>query len=129
MADGGTILLDEIGEMPLALQTKLLRVLQDPLVYRIGGIKARPVNVRVISSTNRDLRSLVKERRFRQDLFYRLQVVEIHIPLCRRGLKMFLLLLIFILCITQKIPRSKTSQSRRQGTVVPLSLAGECKGN
>ncbi|WP_231564565.1 sigma-54-dependent Fis family transcriptional regulator [Thermoactinomyces sp. Gus2-1] len=80
LADGGTILLDEIGEMPLALQTKLLRVLQDPLVYRIGGIKARPVNVRVISSTNRDLRSLVKERRFRQDLFYRLQVVEIHIP-------------------------------------------------
>ncbi|MBH8599273.1 sigma 54-interacting transcriptional regulator [Thermoactinomyces sp. CICC 10521] len=80
LADGGTILLDEIGEMPLALQTKLLRVLQDPQVYRIGGVQARPVNVRVISATNQDLRSLVKEGRFRQDLFYRLQVVEISIP-------------------------------------------------
>jgi PAS domain S-box-containing protein len=80
LADGGTILLDEIGEMPLALQTKLLRVLQDPQVYRIGGVQARPVDVRVISATNQDLRSLVKEGRFRQDLFYRLQVVEINIP-------------------------------------------------
>jgi PAS domain S-box-containing protein len=80
LADGGTILLDEIGEMPLALQAKLLRVLQDPQVYRIGGVQARPVDVRVISATNQDLRSLVKEGRFRQDLFYRLQVVEINIP-------------------------------------------------
>lgn len=80
LADGGTILLDEIGEMPLTLQAKLLRVLQDPQVYRIGGVQARPVDVRVISATNQDLRRLVKEGRFRQDLFFRLQVVEFYIP-------------------------------------------------
>ncbi len=80
LADGGTILLDEICEMPLALQAKLLRVLQDLQIYLIGGGQARSVDVRILSATNQDLRNLVKEGRFRQDLFFRLQVVELYIP-------------------------------------------------
>ncbi|WAH37856.1 sigma-54 interaction domain-containing protein [Alicyclobacillus dauci] len=85
LADGGTILLDEIGDMPLSVQVKLLRILQDLQVLRVGGTRPRSVNVRVISSTNQDLRTLVGERRFREDLYYRLQVIEIKIkPLSER---------------------------------------------
>lgn len=80
VADGGTIFLDEIGDMPLELQAKLLRVLQDYEFYRIGGTKPRKVNVRVISATHQDLLQKVAEKTFRADLYYRLNVVPIHIP-------------------------------------------------
>lgn len=80
LADGGTVMLDEIGEMPLFLQVKLLRVLQEKEVLPIGGTKPRALNIRFISATNRDLRQKIADGKFREDLYYRLQVVEIRIP-------------------------------------------------
>lgn len=79
-ADGGTIFLDEIGEMPTTLQAKLLRILQDGEIRRIGSNQTRRVNVRVISATNRDLLEMVKSGKFRMDLFYRLNTVTIQVP-------------------------------------------------
>ncbi len=85
LADKGTILLDEIGDMPLELQGKLLRVLQDKQVTRIGGGRPKQVDVRIIAATNRDLRTAAREGRFREDLYYRLAVLPIEIaPLRER---------------------------------------------
>jgi len=80
MADQGTIFLDEIGDMPLSMQAKLLRVLQEREIERVGDNKTIPVNVRIISATNKNLQKLVNEGRFRLDLYYRLNVVNLHIP-------------------------------------------------
>jgi DNA-binding NtrC family response regulator len=80
MADGGTIFLDEIGEMPLNTQCKLLRVLQERRFERAGGNQTLTVDVRIIAATNRDLRAMVEERTFRADLFYRLHVMAIEVP-------------------------------------------------
>ncbi|MGH9397293.1 MAG: sigma-54-dependent transcriptional regulator [Terriglobia bacterium] len=80
LAHGGTLLLDEIGEMPIALQPKLLRVLQEREVDRLGDTRAVPVDVRVISTTNRSLRELAQEGKFRLDLYYRLNVIPLSIP-------------------------------------------------
>lgn len=79
-ADGGTLFLDEIGELPPELQPKLLRVLENGVVKRLGDDTSRRVNVRVIAATHRDLEAAVKEKRFRQDLFFRLAVIQVHIP-------------------------------------------------
>jgi two-component system response regulator HydG len=79
-ADGGTLLLDEIGEMPLSLQAKLLRVLETGMVRPVGGGSERKVDVRILAATNRDLARAVQERSFREDLFYRLNVLPIHLP-------------------------------------------------
>jgi serine/threonine-protein kinase PknK len=79
-AEGGTILLDEIGEMPLKMQTSLLRTLQEATVRPLGGAKEEPVSVRVIAATNRDLAAMVREQTFREDLYYRLHVIELKIP-------------------------------------------------
>ncbi|WP_191991812.1 sigma-54 interaction domain-containing protein [Bacillus aerolatus] len=79
-ADGGTIFLDEIGEMPFSLQVKLLRVLQEQEVTRIGETTPIKINVRVITATNRNLLEEVKQKNFREDLYYRLNVVPVHIP-------------------------------------------------
>lgn len=85
-ANGGTLLLDEIGDMPLSLQVKLLRVLQEKCVERLGSHKSVPLNIRLIASTNKDLEVEVAEGRFRQDLFYRISVVPVHItPLRERA--------------------------------------------
>lgn len=82
-ANGGTLLLDEIGEMPLPLQSKLLRVLQEKELMRIGGTKSIKLDVRVIAATNQDLIELVQKKEFRQDLYYRLNVIPMRIPSLR----------------------------------------------
>jgi two-component system NtrC family response regulator len=79
-AGGGTLFLDEIGEMPLPLQAKLLRVLQEKVVDEVGGDKPIPVDIRILVATNRDLLERIREGTFREDLFYRLNVVEIRVP-------------------------------------------------
>ena len=80
LADGGTIFLDEIGEIPLSIQSKLLRVLQEREFERVGGIKTIKVNVRIIAATHRDLSKMVEQRLFREDLYYRLSVFPIFVP-------------------------------------------------
>lgn len=83
MADGGTILLDEIGEMPLSLQPKLLRAIQERMIVRVGGLRSIPIDVRILASTNRELAKQVEEGRFRADLYYRLNVIPITVPALR----------------------------------------------
>lgn len=85
-ADGGTLFLDEVGEMPLPLQVKLLRVLDDHIVMPLGGTRSVKVDVRIVSATNRDLELLVRAGTFREDLFYRLNVIPLHVPPLRRRL-------------------------------------------
>lgn len=79
-AHGGTLFLDEIGELSLDLQAKLLRVLEDKIVHRVGDVIARPINVRIIAATHRNLPAMVASGQFREDLWYRLEGVQIHIP-------------------------------------------------
>ena len=79
-ADGGTLFLDEIGEMPLHLQVKILRALQERQVTKVGDAKSEPVDIRVLAATHRDLDAMVREGTFREDLYYRLNVVQLHLP-------------------------------------------------
>jgi DNA-binding NtrC family response regulator len=83
-AHGGTLFLDEIGDMPLAMQVKLLRVIQERRVTRLGGDKALPVDLRLISATHQDLKKRVTQGLFREDLYYRLNVIQLHIPPLRQ---------------------------------------------
>ena len=80
LASSGTLFLDEIGDMPQHLQVKMLRVLQERKVQRLGGTQAIPINARIVAATNRDLEALLKEGRFREDLYYRLNVIRIEVP-------------------------------------------------
>lgn len=96
-ANGGVIFLDEIGEIPHSVQVKLLRVLQEKEITRVGGVKSRKINVRILAATNRDLKVLVEEGRFREDLYYRLNVVPIYIPPLRKRVEDIPLLISFFL--------------------------------
>ena len=80
LASGGTLLLDEIGDMPLPLQAKLLRFLQDHVIERVGGRQEIPVDVRIVCATNKDLQALITENKFRQDLYFRIGEVTIEVP-------------------------------------------------
>jgi transcriptional regulator with PAS, ATPase and Fis domain len=114
LADGGTLFLDEVGDMPLALQPKLLRVLQEGEVEPIGGNQLRAVNVRVIAATSRDLKSMIEAGTFRADLYYRLNVLPIRLPPLRERRED-----ISILCETL------LEQIAEQGGEAPCTLAAD----
>ncbi|WP_018662451.1 sigma-54 interaction domain-containing protein [Heyndrickxia acidiproducens] len=106
-ADGGTLFLDEIGELPLDMQVKLLRVLQENVIYRIGDATGRKVNVRFIAATNQNLQKMMEEKRFRSDLYYRLNVIQITMPPLRKRIEDIPILAGFFLkqfAIQYKVP-------------------------
>ncbi|GIX42907.1 MAG: hypothetical protein KatS3mg129_2640 [Leptospiraceae bacterium] len=105
LAHKGTLLLDEIGDMPFPLQAKLLRVLQEGSIERIGGIKSIPIDVRIISATNQDLTKLIEEKKFREDLFYRLNGFLIRLPPLRERKEDIELLIEYF--IKEKYPDKK----------------------
>ena len=114
LAHGGTIFLDEIGDMNLSLQAKLLRVLQEKEIERIGGTETIKVDVRVVAATNRDLKQMARRGEFRQDLYYRLNVVELHIPPLReRKEDLDLLFSHFINKLERKLGKKIGGISRR----------------
>ena len=103
LADGGTIFLDEIGEMDLSLQVKILRVLQEKEIERVGGTGCKKVDVRIVAATNRDLESEVTAGRFREDMYYRLNVIPLHLPPLReRGMDILILAQCFLERFCQK---------------------------
>ncbi|MBD3307968.1 GAF domain-containing protein [candidate division KSB3 bacterium] len=114
LADGGTIFLDEIGELPLSLQVKLLRVLQEKEFERVGGVKTIRLNVRIIAATNRNLEEEITKNRFREDLYYRLNVFPIYIPPLRERKTDILLLAEYFLA---KYARENNKQIVRLSTL------------
>jgi DNA-binding NtrC family response regulator len=117
MADRGTLFLDEVGELPLGLQTKFLRVLEERRFERVGGQKAIEVDVRVVAATNRDLEEMVKRGTFREDLFYRLSVIQVEVPPLRERLDDVPLLAEHFLA------RYRTQAARRITGFAPDALA------
>lgn len=114
LADNGSIFLDEIGELPLVMQTKLLRVLQEKEVERVGGVKKCQISVRIIVATNRDLKEMVDRGEFREDLFYRLNIIQLPIPPLRERKKDIPILIAYYIkeiCEKYQIPvKSFTSE-------------------
>lgn len=119
LADGGTILLDEIGDMPAYMQVKLLRVLQERAVWRVGATQPTQIDVRVMASTNQDLAQLVSQNKFRQDLYYRLNVLQIEMPPLRDRLDdLPMLLQGLILKINQRIGADARAVSPESLTIM-----------
>ncbi len=115
-ADGGTFLLDEVGDLPLALQVKLLRVLQEGEIRRVGDARVRPIDVRVVAATARDLERDVTAGGFREDLYYRLNVVRIHIPPLRERPE-------DLEALVAALVRRAVERSGRSVTLAPDALA------
>lgn len=123
IAQDGTLFLDEIAEMPLALQAKMLRVIQERKVRRVGGSKEIAVNARLITATNRNLEKMVEEQRFREDLYYRINVFPIHIPPLRRRIEdLPLLVEHFLFQINSRL--GKTIQSLTPAALTKLQNHG-----
>ena len=113
LADGSTIFLDEIGDMPLPVQTKLLRVLQESVVERIGGTKPIPIDIRVICATNKNIEQMVEEGTFREDLYYRLNIIPIELPpLRKRKEDLPALIEYYIAYYNQKLGKNMTGVSK-----------------
>jgi DNA-binding NtrC family response regulator len=118
-ANGGTVMLDEIGDLPLPIQAKILRVLQNEEIQRVGSPEVRKVNVRIVAATHRDVRKMVKERAFREDLYYRLSMVELHVPpLMERKEDMPLLQRHFIKAFSTRYDRPIRGITRRAQVVL-----------
>jgi len=111
-ARGGTMFLDELGELPLELQSRLLRVLDERVVRRVGGAQPIPLDVRVIAATNRDLKAMVAEKRFRQDLYFRIAQAVVHLPALRERKE----------DLPQLVATLLTDLGRPEVTVAPAAL-------
>lgn len=110
IADGGTIFLDEIGDMPISMQVKILRVLQEMEIERVGGINPKKINVRVIAATNRNLEEMMEDKTFREDLFYRLNVLSVNLPSLKdRSEDIKILVEHFITKLNKKLSANVTS--------------------
>src|SRR5437763_9504623 len=127
MAEGGTIFLDDIDDVPLSMQVKLLRVLQNRTVERLGGTRTVPVNVRVIAGTKRDLKQLVAEGKFREDLYYRLNVLPVTLPPLRERTEDIPVLMEYFL---QRYFRRTGQDEPQVADAVPQALMRDhCPGN
>jgi two-component system response regulator AtoC len=115
-AQRGTLYLDEIGELPLALQPKLLHVLQDFRFFRVGGHQALPADVRIVAATNRNLELAMRQSQFREDLYYRLNVVDIHIPPLRERREE-------IPALAKRFLATFTKQYHRETALAPKTMA------
>jgi len=114
LADKGTLFLDEIGELPLSLQTKLLRVLENQTFRRLGGLHDINVDIRIVAATNKNMREAVKEGAFRQDLYYRLNVIQLIVPPLRDRPQDILPLAHFFLSITIPSSNSRLREFRQR---------------
>src|SRR4051812_32298452 len=123
VCDGGTIFLDEIGDMTPATQTKILRVLQEGEIQRVGSSETLKVNVRVIAATNKDLETLVKDKEFREDLYYRLNVVRVRLPPLRERVEDVPQIVDYFI---QSMAKAKKTKARK---VSPEALAILCRHN
>lgn len=128
LANGGTVFLDEIGELPYHLQVKLLRVLQERKVMRIGGIQEREIDIRVLAATNQDLEQMVQEKRFRQDLYYRIHVIPIWIPPLReRHEDIYSLIQHFLVHFNQKYKKNKQLSEEQLQSLLRYSWPGNVR--
>jgi len=127
-ANHGTVLLDEIGEFPLTLQPKLLRAIQERTITRVGGTTPIPIDVRIIAATNQDLQELVAKKKFREDLFYRLNVIPIYLPpLCERGSDIILLAKNFLHEFNKKYHRNKVFSPGALDVLMEYSWPGNVR--
>jgi len=128
LANDGTLFLDEIGELPLSLQVKLLRMVQDREIFRIGGKKQIPVNVRIIAATNRQLSKMVEEKTFREDLYYRLNVVPIQIPPLRERIDdIYPLITHFLNIFNDKYQLQKKISTKAMETLMKFNWPGNVR--
>jgi transcriptional regulator with PAS, ATPase and Fis domain len=125
-ADGGTVFLDEIGELPVDLQSKLLRALQEKEIRPVGGTRAIPINVRILAATNRDLESAVRDGTFRRDLYFRLNVLTLRVPPLRERKQDIPLLAGHIL---ERVTRTTGVQRNISDEALKLMLNYEWPGN